>query len=216
MDGRAGDALNRSVVIVGASSLQNKLLAKLVEERTGYACVIRRADHLNGFLGAPGGLALVDAADLDALLPMLHGVEVRCNVAIINAEDGLPFDRIISAPGVRGVFFSGASEEHLVKGIEAIFRGDYWLSRRLLCAHLERTRKALPAPPGNGMVALTRKEMETLRLLASGNTTARIARDLNVSPHTVKTHIYNLFRKIGATNRVQAIHWASQHRMLGE
>lgn len=201
---------------MGAGSLQNKLLARLIEERTGYACVIRRPDHLNGFLATPGGIALVDAADLGTFLPLLYAAEVHSDVAIINAEDGLPFERIITAPGVKGVFFSGASEEHLVKGIEAIFRGDYWLSRRLLCAHLERTRKAQPAPAPGGMVALTRKEMETLRLLASGNTTARIARDLNVSPHTVKTHIYNLFRKIGATNRVQAIHWASQHRMLGE
>lgn len=215
MDAQAGDTLDRSVVIVGASSLQNKLLARLIEERTGYPCVIRRPDHLNGYLTSPGGLALVDAADLEALLPMLYAIEVQSNVAIINAEDGLPFDRIVSAPGVKGLFYSGASEEHLVKGIDAIFRGDYWLSRRLLCAHLERTRQA-PASPLNGMVALTRKEMETLRLLASGNTTARIARDLNVSPHTVKTHIYNLFRKIGATNRVQAVHWASQHRVLGE
>lgn len=215
METRSSEALNRSVVIVGTSSLQNKLLAKLIEQRTGYACVIRRPDHLNGFLAAPGGLVLADAADLDAVLPMLYAGEVRSDVAIINAEDGLSFDRIISAPGVKGVFFSGASEEHLVKGIEAIFRGDYWLSRRLLCAHLERTRKAHPPLP-NGTATLTRKETETLRLLASGNTTAHIARGLNVSPHTVKTHIYNLFRKIGVTNRVQAIHWASQNRMLGE
>lgn len=215
MEGRASDALNRSVVIVGSSSLQNKLLAKLIEQRTGYACVIRRPDHLNGFLATPGGLVLADASDLDALLPMLYSDVVRSNVAIINAEDGLAFDRIVCAPGVKGVFFSGASEEHLVKGIEAIFRGDYWLSRRLLCAHLERTRRA-ERPPADVTMRLTRKETETLRLLASGNTTARIARDLNVSPHTVKTHIYNLFRKIGVTNRVQAIHWGSQNRVLGE
>lgn len=214
MEVRSSDALNRSVVIIGASSLQNKLLAKLIEQRTGYACVIRRPDHLNGFLSAPGGLVLADAVDLDLLLPMLYSNDVRTNVAIINADDGLSFELIISAPGVRGVFFSGASEEHLVKGIEAIFRGDYWLSRRLLCAHLERTRKT--QRPLNGTVGLTRKETETLRLLASGNTTARIARDLNVSPHTVKTHIYNLFRKIGVTNRVQAIHWASHNGVLAE
>ena len=46
-----------------------------------------------------------------------------------------------------------------------------------------------------------------LRLLAAGNTTEHIAASLKVSPHTVKTHIYNLFRKIHVSNRVQAVHW---------
>jgi len=47
---------------------------------------------------------------------------------------------LVACPGVKGVFFTDSSEDTLVKGIEAIFRGEYWLPRRLLCAHLERTR----------------------------------------------------------------------------
>ena len=41
-------ALGRSVIIVGTGSLQNKLLANLIEQRTGYACSTRPADQLNG------------------------------------------------------------------------------------------------------------------------------------------------------------------------
>src|SRR5258708_2180035 len=138
-------ALGRSVIIVGAGSLQNKLLANLIEQRTGYACSTRPADQ--------------------------------------------------------------------VKGIEAIFRGEYWLPRRLLGAHLERTRTVqLPASPAATL--LTRKELETLRLLATGSSTEHIANELRVSPHTVKTHIYNLFRKIRVSNRVQAVHWASQNMVI--
>jgi len=99
-----------------------------------------------------------------------------------------------------------------VKGIEAIFRGEYWLPRRVLCAHLERTR-TVQRPASPAATLLTRKEMETLRLLATGGSTEHIAHELKVSPHTVKTHIYNLFRKIRVTNRVQAVHWAAQNKI---
>ena len=38
-----------------------------------------------------------------------------------------------------------------------------------------------------------------------------MAEELNVSMHTVKTHVYNLFRKIGVTNRIQAVNWAKEN-----
>src|SRR5919106_1675173 len=144
----------RGVLIVGAASLQNKLLYRLI--------------------------------------------------AVINADAGIAWDHFVSYPGVRGVFRSDISEEQLIKGIQAIFDGEYWLSRTLLCSHLERTRvrPKTPASPLGGV--LTKKEIATLRLLAAGNSTEHIASSLKVSPHTVKTHIYNLFRKIRVSNRVQA------------
>jgi LuxR family transcriptional regulator of csgAB operon len=58
---------------------------------------------------------------------------------------------------------------------------------------------------------LTRKEIDTLKLLVGGHSNNHIARTLSVSPHTVKTHIYNLFRKLHVGNRVQAVNWALQN-----
>ncbi|HKC30483.1 MAG TPA: response regulator transcription factor, partial [Burkholderiales bacterium] len=124
----------------------------------------------------------------------------------------LPLELVVACPGVKGVFFTESSEDTLVKGIEAIFRGEYWLPRRVLCAHLERTR-TVQKPASPAATLLTRKEMETLRLLSTGSSTEHIAQELKVSPHTVKTHIYNLFRKIRVSNRVQAVHWAAQNKI---
>ena len=69
------------------------------------------------------------------------------------------------------------------------------------------------APAAKG---LTPKELETLRLLAKGDSTKHIARQLNVSPHTVKVHTSNVFRKIQVSNRVQAAQWASCHMFTGQ
>jgi LuxR family transcriptional regulator of csgAB operon len=204
-------ALGRSVIIVGTGSLQNKLLANLIEQRTGYACRTRPADQLNGFLPATS-LALIDAAEFAARMQALGAGGLFESIAVINANGQLPLELIVACPGVKGVFFTESSEDTLVKGIEAIFRGEYWLPRRVLCAHLERTR-TVQKPASPAATLLTRKEMETLRLLATGSSTERIANELKVSPHTVKTHIYNLFRKIRVSNRVQAVHWAAQNKI---
>ena len=204
-------ALGRSVIIVGTGSLQNKLLANLIEQRTGYACSTRPADELNGFLPATS-LALIDAAEFALRLQALCAGGLFQSIALINTDERLPLELVVACPGVKGVFFTESSEDTLVKGIEAIFRGEYWLPRRVLCAHLERTR-TVQKPASPAATLLTRKELETLRLLAVGSSTGDIAHELKVSPHTVKTHLYNLFRKIRVTNRVQAVHWAAQNKI---
>jgi DNA-binding CsgD family transcriptional regulator len=59
-----------------------------------------------------------------------------------------------------------------------------------------------------GPVALTDRELDVVRLIARARTNAEIAAELFVSPGTVKTHITNIQRKIGARNRVAIATWA--------
>ena len=206
----------RSVLILGANSLQNKLLARLIGQRTGYPCEVRPMNRTNGYLPAVQQLVLVDAAECGPRLAELCSTGVYPNIAVINAEVGTAWDQFVAYPGVRGVFPAEISEEQLIKGVMGMFEGEYWLSRKLLTAHLERTR-TLPEPARSPLAGvLTRKEMATLRLLAAGNSTEHIASTLKVSPHTVKTHIYNLFRKIHVSNRVQAVHWATQNMVFAD
>jgi LuxR family maltose regulon positive regulatory protein len=85
--------------------------------------------------------------------------------------------------------------------------------RRLLTA-LERdhTRAATSAaiPPG----PLSDRELEVLRLIASGKSNRRIAEDLFVSMATVKTHTNNLYRKLDARSRTQAVAKARESGLL--
>jgi DNA-binding NarL/FixJ family response regulator len=56
---------------------------------------------------------------------------------------------------------------------------------------------------------LTEREVETLQMVADGFTVKQVASRLQLSPRTVETHLSNLYRKIGARNRVQAVARAS-------
>jgi LuxR family transcriptional regulator of csgAB operon len=94
--------------------------------------------------------------------------------------------------------------------MSSILEGEHWLPRKMLSDYLETTRSTYRQRTPE-VVDLTRKEKETLRVMVGGASNVDIANTLNVSPHTVKTHISNLFRKIKVSNRVQAVSWALEH-----
>lgn len=205
----------RGVFILGRPSLQNKLLARLIEERLGTLCLVRGVGNIEDLPVTSNGLVLLDlegqsVEDTVNSLRALSG-SVRChNIAVVNAEGNSPFERYVVWPKLKGVFFRETSEENLLKGVQAIFNDECWLPRGMLTAYLERTRSRRHVEAAEAIV-LTPKEIATLKLLVGGNSNDHIARQLNVSPHTVKTHLYNVFRKIRVGNRVQAVHWALQH-----
>ena len=53
--------------------------------------------------------------------------------------------------------------------------------------------------------------MEIVSLIALGYSNSEIANTLYISHHTVRTHIYNIFKKIGVSTRFQAALWTAQH-----
>jgi len=61
---------------------------------------------------------------------------------------------------------------------------------------------------------LTRREVETLQLLAEGRTNKQIAATLWVTEHTVKFHLANIYRKLGIASRAEARRWADRHGLL--
>ena len=88
--------------------------------------------------------------------------------------------------------------------------GECWLPRSMLSARWQQTSPTRYSAV-SGLARLTPKEIETLKLIATGNSNDQIARRLNVSTHTVKSHVYSVFRKLHINNRVQATHWAMQN-----
>ncbi len=61
---------------------------------------------------------------------------------------------------------------------------------------------------------LTHREIEILELIAKGNTNNEISGLLFISPHTVKSHMINIFNKLGVNDRTQAAVLATQHGII--
>lgn len=64
---------------------------------------------------------------------------------------------------------------------------------------------------GKALGLFSRREIETLRLLAIGASNQEIADTLCISRRTVKSHVYNIYKKMNVPNRLQAILWARKN-----
>jgi PAS domain S-box-containing protein len=80
---------------------------------------------------------------------------------------------------------------------------------RLVDAH----HQSSAAPPAQ-TTTLTRRELEILRLIAGGANTKRLAERLHVSPSTIRNHAQNIFTKLGVHSRLEAVAYATRHRLL--
>ena len=79
---------------------------------------------------------------------------------------------------------------------------------RVLSAGFEINTPALSA------LGITRREHEVLALIAAGRSNKEIARQLNLSPNTVKTHLARLYEKLEAVRRTDAILRARELRLI--
>jgi DNA-binding NarL/FixJ family response regulator len=92
-----------------------------------------------------------------------------------------------------------------------LFR-DVTATRELMSLLGERLAVPPGAPEGNG--ALTPRELEILRIIATGVGTKGTAEKLHVSPATVRNHVQNILGKLGAHSRLAAVVYATRHRLL--
>jgi PAS domain S-box-containing protein len=83
----------------------------------------------------------------------------------------------------------------------------------LIREHLSTPAPLVPtAPDGNG--ALTRRELEILRIISTGLNTKDAAEKLHVSPATVRNHVQNILGKLGAHSRLEAVAYATRRRLI--
>jgi PAS domain S-box-containing protein len=93
------------------------------------------------------------------------------------------------------------------------FFRDVTATKELLRVVHERLQAPV-APPGEADTLLTRRELEVLRLMAGGANTKALAERLHVSPATIRNHAQNIFAKLGVHSRLEAVAFATQHRLL--
>ncbi len=109
--------------------------------------------------------------------------------------------------GAKGYLSKDTTVSHLTKAIQAVHEGELWVDRKLVARFVEQevVAELRENSPRRTQEALTTREEEILRLLASGGTNKEIAQALLISEKTVKCHLHSIFRKLNITRRLQAI-----------
>ena len=208
------------VYIVGPRKLQNEAIASCLERETGDQCfVLEDINHIEVNGQEDHGrqrLVLLDSQGkgqknvLAELRPYLRQKRSGNRVALFNVSRDLGIEKRCVAEGIRGFFYEEDQLENLLKGVRAVLNGDWWLSREVMIkCILEGTDEDISLRRANEI--LTSRQIEILAQVAVGASNDEIAEKLCVSPHTVKTHLYNVFKKIKVANRLQAALWAAKH-----
>lgn len=199
--------------LIGPKNLQNSLLLGHLQQTINHNCAIidpyTKADNKHF---KSKHLICIDASNMnyDRYQQILDWLPNGNKVFFINLDTDTEHERLLQWSNVCGFFYKGDDHDHIKHGLQSILKGELWFSRKLLSRFVVKNRKNPSKTPAS-LQALTKREKQILNLSASGAKNAEIAQVLNVSTHTVKTHMYNLFKKIEVTNRIQAINWAKEY-----
>lgn len=154
-----------------------------------------------------------DITLMDGMLPDLPGVETtrailtgnpQARVIFISLNETAEDVRRAMEAGARGYVPKSCEQDVIVAAIRRVAAGEEFLPPVIERRLMER----------NAMVGLSNRELEVLRLIAKGHANKEIASDLALSADTVKTHITNLMRKLGAADRAHAVTLAIEQGFL--
>ena len=199
--------------------VQNELLMSYLREDMDAEChsyeTISPGFNLTGAVGYVD-MILIDCQNREAFnpwstFPFENARDARKGCLLFfNVSRDSDIDQSALAFGIRGIFYHGDSYEIMSKGIKAVLNGELWFSRKALtnCVIDNKSDGRIPSDQSD---CLTLREKEILCYLATGTGNREIASTLSISLHTVKTHIYNIFKKINVKNRFQASLWAAKY-----
>lgn len=194
--------------------------------RSGIVALLGRAGDLEVVAEVADGAAAVDAAAehrpdlvlMDLRMPVLSGAEATAR--IVQQVPGVRVlvlttyesdDDILGAieAGASGYLLKAAPEQEILAGIRSVVAGQTVLAPTIAAALVGRVQ-------GGSLTRaqLSARELDVLRLVASGNSNRSIAASLFISESTVKTHLIHVFEKLEVTDRTRAVTRAQELRLL--
>ena len=205
-----GDPLARRMI---RDALQRDGITVVAEATTG-----REAVELTAFYRP-------DAVVMDAAMPLLDGLEATrviherapdISVVLLASAPDDAFGLRALRAGASGYLAKDVEPSLLPRVLRGACGGEAAISRRLAMSLIESYRRAPRGGSGLRPVRseLTDREWEVLDLLSSGAGTEDIARTLVLSTETVRSHLKNLYRKLGVRSREEAAEAARRLREL--
>jgi two-component system, NarL family, response regulator NreC len=196
------------VVVGDDHNLVRRGLRLLLERETGFEVVAEAADipntmrHVHGHrphvlvldLSMPNGSTIEAIGHLREQAP-------DTAILVLAMEDDPGFAQHALDAGAIGYVLKDVADEDLPKAVRSAARGERFVSRRVSAV--------LTAMRATGREdELTAREVEVVRLIALGHTSAEMAEKLHLSSRTVETHRARIHRKLGLTTRAQLVRYA--------
>jgi DNA-binding NarL/FixJ family response regulator len=216
-------AANRSglpILISTANAMTGELLAGAFNRQPGFR-VVAIATTAQEVFDAVSKLdlevALINATLADGLLSGFRALRqvrdcsphVKSIALLENHDRNLVVDAFRA--GAKGVFCpSRSSFKELCRCVDRVHAGQIWASSAELSDVMDAFFQLAPVRVvnANGLRLLTKREDEVVTLLAGGLANREIAREMNLSEHTIKNYLFRIFDKLGVSSRVELVLYA--------
>ncbi|HBC3399890.1 TPA: helix-turn-helix transcriptional regulator [Vibrio parahaemolyticus] len=208
---------NNTVLLFTFNNIQGRGLQTAIEQNLGKPVLLTRDADVN----IPSTRDEHYVAIVDSSLPELPEVKQTLSelehvdaTVLVNAEPNLRVESLLTWSNLKGLFYFEDDFDKVMMGLKGILNGENWLSRDILnqlIGHLLSLNNTVSELETKLEMELTRREMQVLSALCQGGSNLDIADSLFVSEHTVKSHLYSIFRKLEVKNRMQAITWAKRN-----
>ena len=152
-----------------------------------------------------------DVAVLDIQMPLMSGIEVTrwirskrlsMGILVLTAYDDEPYLQAVLQAGSNGYVLKSAEPQVIVQAVRDVFIGksvlDATLTQKLVAKLAGKAESDLIEP-------LTDRELQILTLTAKGFTNKAIGVQLSISDRTVQNHLANIFQKLNAESRTEAV-----------
>lgn len=147
-------------------------------------------------IAMPGPTGFHSATQIKRFIP-------RCAIIVLTTFDRNAYVTEALRQDLNGFLLKASSPQELIHAVRVAHSGGTYISPRITARLLATATPEEPRKPA-GLADLTPREIDVLRLLASGESNHGIARQMHISESTVKVHMKAILRKLGVDNRVRA------------
>ncbi|OLQ84328.1 DNA-binding response regulator [Vibrio ponticus] len=141
---------------------------------------------------------------LDGLLDLINECPT-IPVVVVSAENNKQVILQTMTYGAVGFIAKSSSKDEISTAIATVLEGSVYLPADILRAKVAPQSRNEPPILPDMLASLTRRQLMVLKCMTKGEANKQIAYNLNVSETTVKSHVSSILKKLGVSNRVQAV-----------
>lgn len=202
----------KNILLIGSNCIENKFIQREIAKSNDFSfnieepqCIEQAAQAKISDIVLISYLLLVDDKNIDASLSKVLSTRwIVYDVPKDLGKKAISEIQLFNCINLKGIIYQESPIEHLTRCLKSVSDGDFWLPRKVMAQMLSEVRP-YTTKLQEAQAPLTKREIQIFKRLIKGASNLDISDELFISESTVKTHVYNIYKKLKVSNRKEAI-----------